>query len=182
MALSAQFEAAPAAQRDFALVCLSSPALLPPLSALLRVASGGYVDPSAVAVASSATTALLDFTVAEYNAADDSVSIKLADEIRGTVTQEAVSGLVAEALRSHVYNAEAWIDAGPFIPLPPPPPSPPPSPRPPLAPLPPAAPAERQGCDLLPCFPGVVWCASLLRACSVNERRCHEKQCGPKAC
>lgn len=47
-------------------------------------------------------------------------------------------------------------------PSPLPPPNPPPRPRPPLPPLPPLAPVEPKGCDLFPCFPGVVWCGRLL--------------------
>lgn len=77
------------------------------------------------------------------------------------------TGIVAAvgAVFSFAPGAAASVILPPPLPppFPPPPPSPPPSPRPPLAPLPPAAPAERLGCDLLPCFPGVVWCAHTVR-------------------
>lgn len=73
------------------------------------------------------------------------------------------AGLVAAIGPVFSYFAgEASVILPPPLPppAPSPPPLPPPSPRPPIAPLPPAAPADKFGCDLQPCFPGVSWCVS----------------------
>lgn len=138
--VKAEFEAAPATQRDFALACLAASAaagqagaLLPVLQTNLLSLSGSYVNASGLAVVANATTALLDFTVEEYtDYATDSV--RDAAAIQAMITQATVGDYVTTGVIARIPYAVVWLDDGPYIPLPPPPPGPPTPPAPPQRP------------------------------------------------